>query len=474
MRTMAEKGLLLAFGATLLALSPAADGIGKATGPASWQAAVPVAGLLAAVCVSGLVEWLLRGVWAWVPPLCFVAAATVLPPWAAMLPPVAYDAARAGCSGFRCPGFAGCSGSAGRTDSAGQGSSGAGANADPGPVGRNGRDGRRITVRAVAAAVFRLVPWLWIVPLARAMRPEGAWDVTVGAADAAFPPVFLAAATTLAFLLGVRSARESALRRLVRRMTDRERESVRSSRLRLADVDEERAQAVRMAMLDERTRIAREIHDNVGHLLTRAIMQSQAGRAVAEATGDETAAQGFAAMDATLNDAMTMVRRSVHDLEDDGTDFTAQIDAAVRSFDGVSPGFAVHLGNDVDSAPAPVARCLATVIRESLTNVVRHSAAHEATVTLRGFPAFWQLVVQDPGPALPAATRRDPTELHGMGIADIESRIRALGGTSSCGPYGRGWRVFVSLPKAGWRRSGAAGGPDPSGAPEPEKMEGAL
>ena len=55
-------------------------------------------------------------------------------------------------------------------------------------------------------------------------------------------------------------------------------EASRSVRSRIADIDEERAQSIRMATLGERTRIAREIHDNVGHLLTRAIMQAQAGR----------------------------------------------------------------------------------------------------------------------------------------------------------------------------------------------------
>ena len=37
-----------------------------------------------------------------------------------------------------------------------------------------------------------------------------------------------------------------------------------------------------------------------------------------------------------------------------------------------------------------------------------------------------------------------------MGVADIESRVRALGGTAVCGPYEDGWRVFVSVPKKRW------------------------
>lgn len=40
--------------------------------------------------------------------------------------------------------------------------------------------------------------------------------------------------------------------------------------------------------------------------------------------------------------------------------------------------------------------------------------------------------------------------MRGMGLADIESRVRALGGTAVCGPYEDGWRVFVSVPKKRW------------------------
>ena len=290
----------------------------------------------------------------------------------------------------------------------------------------------------------------------------------------------MALVALLGFVLGRARVSSDVARCALLRAQDMARESTRSNRLRIADIDEERAQSVRMAILGERTRIAREIHDNVGHLLTRAIMQAQAGKTVAEATNDTVAAQGFATLGTTLDDAMTMVRRSVHDLEDDGTDFAAQINDAVTSFDGISPGFAVTLANDIAKAPAPVSRCFATVIREALSNVMHHSAAHEASVTLRDFPAFWQLVIQDPGPSMPksdefqttatqprtmratrvgsrlaadgAADMRGSADelMRGMGLADIESRVRALGGTAVCGPYEGGWRVFVSVPKQRW------------------------
>ena len=75
------------------------------------------------------------------------------------------------------------------------------------------------------------------------------------------------------------------------------------------------------------------------------------------------------------------------------------------------------------------------------------------SIVLRDFPALWQLCVQDDGAnrtftAETAATRIiRPGDSTGIGISDIEERARALGGSSVCGPYHEGWRVFVSIPK---------------------------
>lgn len=449
MRTMAEKGVLLALGVALLAI-PYVVG-GDAPDVSVMGYAVMIAGLLVAVAATGLAEWLARGSGAWLPMFGYALASTVIPSWTVFLPVISYDAARMTprvqpaspwiASLAKTPGTA--------------------PDRMTNTFASRGRD---------ALSYFTLVSrWLWLLPLV-----TSAWHIFVAGnasqtffVGGAISFVLTAGITVLGFALGLRATHEDELRRQLRTLQDRSRQSARVNRLRLADVDEERAQSVRIATLGERTRIAREIHDNVGHLLTRAIMQAQAGHAVADATGDAVAAQGFDALGKTLNDAMTMVRRSVHDLEDDGTDFAAQIEAAVRSFDGVSPGFSIRLENDVTSAPAPVSRCFATVIREALSNVVHHSQARTAQVTLRDFPALWQLVVLDAGPAKPAADGTtqigsvsrpgdglSADELpRGMGLADIESRVRAIGGTALCGPYDDGWRVFVSVPKKPWNHA---------------------
>lgn len=226
----------------------------------------------------------------------------------------------------------------------------------------------------------------------------------------------------------------------------------RRNAMQIDSLREQQEESTRVATLRERTRIAREIHDNVGHLLTRALMQTQAASAVASATGDDTATKQLAGINTSLNEAMTMVRRSVHDLEDDGTDFEAQIADAVHVMDSARPDFSVTLDCDIEDTPAPVARCLTAVIREALTNIIRHSDSTNASVSLYDYPAFWQLAVFNKAENQPISESTNETnpDLRGMGLADIEQRVHALDGTSLCGPYRNGWRVFVSLPKAPW------------------------
>ena len=227
------------------------------------------------------------------------------------------------------------------------------------------------------------------------------------------------------------------------RIEDTERYRIRQLHGRINDLDEERAQATRMAHLSERTRIARDIHDNVGHLLTRAIMQVQAGRVVAQSKGDQSTERILDDVGKTLNEAMTTIRRSVHDLEDEGTDFASQMEDA--SSEASMGRLKVDLNNGIETAPAPVCRCLATIVREALTNTVRHSSAGSAQVILRDLPAFWQMVVQDDG-----GSQQSQPDSRGMGLADMEARARALGGTANSGPNRQGWKVFVSLPKEPW------------------------
>lgn len=294
-----------------------------------------------------------------------------------------------------------------------------------------------------------LVPrWLWLLPMTivifRSIDSHVPSDLSI--------IILMVLQTVLGFAAGLLCARCANLAREVRRLQDSRRDQIRRLRSQIAENDEDRALAVRTATLAERTRIAREIHDNVGHMLTRAIMQTEAAHVVAQVAGQEQSAQRFYEIHDTVSEAMTLVRKAVHDLKDEGTDFASQIETAAHGMDGAGP-LRVRLVNGIDSAPAAVSRCFATAIREALNNTVKHSQARNVSITLRDFPALWQLCVQDDGTVRRSSAEAvamqfiRPNDSTGIGISDIEERARTLGGSAICGPYHEGWRVFVSIPK---------------------------
>ena len=135
-----------------------------------------------------------------------------------------------------------------------------------------------------------LVPrWLWLLPMTivifRSIDSHVPSDLSI--------IILMVLQTVLGFAAGLLCARCANLAREVRRLQDSRRDQIRRLRSQIAENDEDRALAVRTATLAERTRIAREIHDNVGHMLTRAIMQTEAAHVVAQVAGQEQSAQRF-------------------------------------------------------------------------------------------------------------------------------------------------------------------------------------
>ena len=199
---------------------------------------------------------------------------------------------------------------------------------------------------------------------------------------------------------------------------------------------------VRLATLSERSRIAREIHDNVGHLLTRSVLQVEALQVVH--ADDECVRGGLASVGATLHEAMDTVRKSVHDLHDDAFDLRARLEGVIGAC-GLDD---VRLVYDVQDVPLPVAYGVVAVVREALSNVAKHSDATRVDVSVIEYPALYQLIVQDNGSRDGArSTAVDvPTAQAGIGLQTMEERVSSLGGRLRTG-YRKGFRVFATVPK---------------------------
>ncbi|WP_165047260.1 MULTISPECIES: sensor histidine kinase [unclassified Adlercreutzia] len=374
-----------------------------------------VTGLLAAVTAAALFE-VVPGRARRAGTAAYLVLATACAPCALFAPLAAYDCIRSEQDGEGEG--AGGSGSAGRT-AAGA----AGGNAARG-AGAGGSGARTPSggVRADAEA-----PWE-----TRALRV-----LCAAALAAALPRLPLSAAgvmlamAVVAALLSWRTSRLLADKKRQRIARDSMREHSLALELRNRDLRDKQDYEVHVATLTERGRIAREIHDNVGHLLTRAILQVEAMQVVH--AQDAQVTRELAPVSATLSEALASVRASVHALHDDALDLEGQVRECARGCEAA--GIAVTIDYAVDDAPAPVALCLIAIAREALANVMRHSGATKAHVRLTEYPALYQITVTDNGGGNAGAGARaaGPARGSGMGLQSMEERVTALGGSFRAG-----------------------------------------
>ena len=310
----------------------------------------------------------------------------------------------------------------------------------------------------IIAAVFAppFVPFapLALYDIARRVRREHAWVALGIGSIFAFALVAdlrtdaLTARTLLltailsvaATLLSLRTAQLEREQQRMRRTRDELQERALVLEARNRDLADRQDYEVELATLAERARIAREIHDNVGHQLTRASLQAEALRVV---HADEP---GVADVKRTVDEALQLVRTSVHALNDNAVDLSVQLERIVEGArsDG---GPQIELEVLAEHAPANVANCFAAVLREALSNTMRHACAQTVTVRCMEHPSFYQLIVTDDGAGGAQANSRGAAE--GMGLASMRERIEALGGTFTAGPRvgAGGWRVFATVPK---------------------------
>ena len=324
------------------------------------------------------------------------------------------------------------------------------------------RAGEAASYAYIMVAVFvpSFVPFapLALYDIARRVRREHVW-VALGAgaifvcalvayAHAGALPtralLLTAILSVAATLLSLRTAQLEREQERMRRTRDELQERALALEARNRDLADRQDYEVELATLAERARIAREIHDNVGHQLTRASLQTEALRVVH--ANEAGVAADFADVKRTVDEALQLVRSSVHALNDNAANLSVQLERIVEGArsDG---GPQIELEVLAEHAPANVANCFAAVLREALSNPMRHACAQTVTVRCMEHPSFYQLIVTDDGAGGVQASSRCTAE--GMGLGSMRERVEALGGTFTAGPRAGagGWRVFATVPK---------------------------
>ncbi|WP_308258081.1 sensor histidine kinase [Pseudonocardia lacus] len=274
-----------------------------------------------------------------------------------------------------------------------------------------------------------LAPWMPMQPL-----PAG-WAMAWGPVAALVLPV--------ALLHGV-SAAGAALARLAPRLLG-------PSEAERLVVELERARAAERRMT-ERNRLARELHDSVGHALTVTTLQAGAAARVLDSDPafvaralDAIAEAGRTALD-ELDHVLALLREGA---TEDTRAPQPDLGDLDRLLDGTrSAGVAVtaEVRGDPAAVPAVVSREAFRIVQEGLTNALRHAGRVPVGVRVDVGDDRVDLELTNPLGAAPVRAGRG-----GRGLAGMRERVGVLRGELSAGPDADQWRVAVRLPFAGPR-----------------------
>ncbi|MFE4962991.1 sensor histidine kinase [Streptomyces sp. NPDC056660] len=192
----------------------------------------------------------------------------------------------------------------------------------------------------------------------------------------------------------------------------------------------------------ERTRIARELHDSIGHALTVAVVQAGAARA---AGSPEFTDRALAAIEETGRSALEDLERVLGVLRESRQPVHARptltdADRLLESARASGAKVDAEVTGPLGTVPGPVSREGYRILQEALTNVLRHAGAVPVRVRVTVGDGVLGLEVRNPLPG------RIPGPGRGSGLRGIRERAALLGGSARTGPDEGDWQVHAELP----------------------------
>lgn len=268
--------------------------------------------------------------------------------------------------------------------------------------------------------------WLWTLTL----LPAVTGFTELNGTSVVLIPVFM----LVAYFLKKRTLSLDSLKQDYKALRDTTRETALQLEKKNKMLLEKQDYELNLATLTERNRIARDIHDNVGHMLSRSILQTGALLAISR---DELTREGLVQIKETLSEAMDSIRSSVHNLHDEALDLQVELQTLIKNFEFCPVKFDYDVESHLDKE---VKYGFIAVVKEAFSNIIRHSNATEVTLVVREHPGLIQLVVKDNG------TMSSKKDDEGIGLKNIADRIVALNGHVNITSE-HGFRIFISVPK---------------------------
>ncbi|MDI9509315.1 MAG: sensor histidine kinase [Clostridiales bacterium] len=204
---------------------------------------------------------------------------------------------------------------------------------------------------------------------------------------------------------------------------------------------------INLATLNERNRISKDIHDSIGHLLSRAILQVGALLTI---TRDKTTHEELSKLKNSLSLGMDDIRNSIHNMYDESVDLYSQIKQIIKEFTFCKVNFEYDITN---TPPIALRYCFISITKEALANIIKHSNASQANITIREHPALYQLIIRDNG----TISKQNNDQISniqksleyrdGLGIRNISDRVKGFNGNLNISTED-GFKIFITIPKS--------------------------
>ncbi|KZF06135.1 hypothetical protein A2J03_25195 [Rhodococcus sp. EPR-157] len=204
-------------------------------------------------------------------------------------------------------------------------------------------------------------------------------------------------------------------------------------------------EAAQRARVEERSRIAQDMHDSLGHELN--LLSLRAGAIEMDTTLTTTHHAAASELRVGASAAITQLAAVIGMLRGDGpVDWgPTRPDIAELVRRAADAGMDVTLvRNGPEDAALPAARCIHRVIQEGITNAARHAPGSAVTVTIDSSAQETKVTVTNTPPN--TSLRRTPGSR--TGFVALQERLQACGGTLSAGPHYGGFRLIARVPHA--------------------------
>lgn len=319
----------------------------------------------------------------------------------------------------------------------------------------------RCTVTAFFLLSLAQAQYVYFLPLVAydLMLAEGAWFLPLvvvpialhGNRAPATGSVLVLLFLCVAWLMNQRAHTLTRLQSEYTNLRDTTKELLLSLESKNRELLEKQDYEINLATLNERNRIAREIHDHVGHVISSTLLQIGALLVV---TQDANMREGLTRMKDALDKGLYSIRVSIHNLHDDSVDLHTEIHTLLRDF-SFCP---VEFRDDIENKPdTRITYCIIAIIKEALSNIVRHSNTTRVQIAVLEHPALYQLAVTDNGnliapDVISALAQSDTPAGPGIGLRNIHDRVRKLNGNVYI-RTDKGFEIFVSIPKGAVHKS---------------------